>query len=115
MNCGQNGSSIYPMVLYSENKDDAIAGLKFIKNDESAPSGYTKSSTYFKEEVSGDRIYLCTTKSGESKMTTVDFMLTPCERKHPKVYGYFCFDQDLNPSKHHHIYLLYKTDTEKPF
>ena len=115
LNCGQSGKYIYPAILYTENKDDAIAGLTFIKNDETVPSGYTKVSQNLKEGASGDRIYLCTTKSGKSKMTTVDILLTPYERKCLKVYGYFRYKQDLNPIKHNHIYLLYKTDTELPF
>lgn len=118
VNAGSQGKYIYPLPHFSDNKNDAIAGLAFIQNSAIVPHGYTKIDQDLNEGACGSYNYLCYTKYGENKMTAIDFIAADSARSGVTINGYFRFKADLNTDTQKtgkYVYLLYKTNTGNAF
>ena len=118
MNAGSGGKYIYPLPHFSDNRNDAIAGLAFIQDHALVPHGYTKINQDLNEGVPGTYNSLCYTKNGRNKMTAISFIASDHARSATTINGYFRFKQDLNIGAKNvgkFVYLLYKTNTGNPF
>ncbi len=116
--CKPSIQFIYPTKHLSDDQDEAIAGLALIKNDAIVPNGYTKIGQDLNEGAGGDYNYLCITKLGENKMTDINFISSSEPQNHTTIDGYFRYEVNLNDGTKdagYYVYLLYKTDTGKPF
>ena len=118
MNKRSFGKCIYPVKHFTDDEDEAIAGLAFIQNDALVPTGYTKIGQDLNEGAPGSYNYLCTTKLGNNKMTDVDFIASYTKPSDTIVNGYFRYPADLNTGTWKYgayVYLLYKTNTGVQF
>ncbi len=118
MNSKSGGKFIYPIKHLSDDKDEGIAGLAFIKNDDIVPCCYTKFGQDLNLGAGGDYNYLCITKLGENKMTDINFISSGEPRNDTTIDGYFRYKFNLNDGTKNagdYVYLLHKTDTGKPF
>ena len=117
MNSGSGSQLyIYPVKHFSDNMDEAIAGLAFIQDDAIVPDNYRKIDLDLNKGAGGKYNYLCITKLGKNKMTDIDFLASSDKRNDDTINGYFRFGADLNASSGgFFVYLLYKTNTGKPF
>ena len=89
MNAGSGGKYIYPLPHFSDNKNDAIAGLAFIQDKALVPDGYrpTKIHQDLNEGAGGEFNYLCYTKNGRSKITAVNFIAIDLNTENSKKTG----------------------------
>ena len=116
MNSGSRGLYIYPVKHFSDNMDEAIAGLAFIQDDAIVPDNYMKIDQNLNAGAGNKYNYLCITKLGNNKMTDIDFLASSDKRNDDTINGYFRFGADLNANAGgYYVYLLYKTNTGKPF
>ena len=116
LNRGSGGDYIYPLRHFSNNKNEAIAGLAFIQDDAVVLDGYTKIDQDLNKRAGGTYNYLCITKVGRNKVTAIDFLASDEERTETTINGYFRYEADLNTgasSTGDYVYLLYKTNTGK--
>ena len=116
MNAGSGGKYIYPLPHFSNNMNDAIAGLAFIQDKALVPNGYTKIDQDLNEGAGGTYNYLCYTKNGRNKMTAINFIASDSARSDVTINGYFRFKADLNTGAKKagkYVYLLYKTNGGK--
>ncbi|CAB4039557.1 Hypothetical predicted protein [Paramuricea clavata] len=118
LNSGSRGNFIYPLKHFSDNKNEAIAGLAFIQGNALVPNGYTKIDQDLNKGAGGTYNYLCITKVGGNKMTAIDFLTSGKKRTEKTINGYFRYGADLNTGTRevgNYVYLLYKTDKGKAF
>ena len=117
MNSYSGGEYIYPVKHFSDNKCEAIAGLAFIQEDAIVPDNYKKIDLDLNKGAGGKYNYLHVyNKARKNKMTDINFLASSDKRNDDTINGYFRFGADLNArAGGDYVYLLYKTNTGKPF